>query len=183
MPGLFNVENSIAAASAAWLSGSSDDEIRFGINSFQGVKRRFDHRINRPGFLYIDDYAHHPEELKACIGSVRALYPHRHITGIFQPHLFTRTRDFAAGFAESLSLLDRVILLDIYPARELPIEGVNSAMLLKNIKSADKCLSTKHEVLSLLKEIKPDILLTLGAGDIDQLVPEIELLFSKKQIQ
>jgi len=183
LPGLFNVENSIAAASAAWLSGSSADEIRYGINSFQGVKRRFDHRINRPGFLYIDDYAHHPEELKACISSVRALYPHRHITGIFQPHLFTRTRDFAAGFAESLSLLDRVILLDIYPARELPIEGVTSAMLLGNIRVTDKRLCSIEEIPGILKEISPDILLTLGAGDIDQLVPQIELIFNKKQIQ
>ncbi len=183
LPGLFNVENSIAAASAAWLTGSSSDEIRTGINTFQGVKRRFDHRINRPGFLYIDDYAHHPEELKACIGSVRALYPYRHITGIFQPHLYTRTRDFADGFAESLSMLDRVILLDIYPARELPIDGVSSSMLLDKIKAADKQLCSKDEVLQLLLKISPDILLTLGAGDIDQLVPEIEKLFTKEQVR
>ncbi len=182
LPGLFNVENSIAAASAAWLSGSQSDEIRLGINTFQGVKRRFDHRISRPGFLYIDDYAHHPEELKACISSVRALYPHRHITGIFQPHLYTRTRDFAEDFARSLSLLDRVILLEIYPARELPIEGVSSAMLLDKIQVADKHLCSKQDVLKLLLEVKPDILLTLGAGDIDQLVPEIEKLFTKEQV-
>ncbi|NTW23120.1 MAG: UDP-N-acetylmuramate--L-alanine ligase [Lentimicrobium sp.] len=181
LPGLFNVENSIAAASAAWLAGCSAEEIRFGINTFEGVKRRFDLRINRPGFLYIDDYAHHPEELKACIGSVRALYPERHITGIFQPHLYTRTRDFAEGFASSLSMLDRVILLDIYPARELPIEGVSSAMLLKNITTPDKQLCTKSEALELLSRETPDILLTLGAGDIDQLVAEIEVLFSKKE--
>lgn len=183
LPGLFNVENSIAAASAAWLTGSSSDEIRTGINTFQGVKRRFDHRINRPGLLYIDDYAHHPEELKACIGSVRALYPHRHITGIFQPHLYTRTRDFADGFAESLSMLDRVILLEIYPARELPIEGVSSSMLLDKIKAADKELCSKEEVLQLLSKFSPDVLLTLGAGDIDQLVPEIEKLFTKEQVR
>jgi UDP-N-acetylmuramate--alanine ligase len=183
LPGLFNVENSIAAASAAWLTGSSSNEIRLGINTFLGVKRRFDIRINRPGFLYIDDYAHHPEELNACIGSVRALYPNRHITGIFQPHLYTRTRDFAKGFAESLSMLDRVILLDIYPARELPIEGVSSAMLLDKIKVTDKQLCSKEEVLQLLPKISPDILLTLGAGDIDQLVPEIGKLFTKKHVQ
>lgn len=183
LPGLFNVENSIAAASAAWLNGSSSEEIRAGINTFQGVKRRFDIRINRPGFLYIDDYAHHPEELKACISSVMALYPNRHITCIFQPHLYTRTRDFADGFAESLSMPDRVILLDIYPARELPIEDVSSSMLLDKIKVADKQLCSKDEVLQLLSEISPDILLTLGAGDIDQLVPEIEKIFTKKQVQ
>jgi len=181
LPGMFNVENSIAAAAAAWLAGSSAPEIRKGINTFEGVKRRFDFRINRPGFLYIDDYAHHPEELKACIGSVRALYPERKITGIFQPHLFTRTRDFATGFSESLSLLDKVILLDIYPARELPIKGVTSAMLLKMIKTTDKHLCTKEEALSMLGNSRPDILLTLGAGDIDQMVPQIEQLFSKKE--
>ncbi|MFH1121444.1 MAG: UDP-N-acetylmuramate--L-alanine ligase [Bacteroidota bacterium] len=179
LPGLFNVENSIAAASAAWLSGSTTDEIRNGINTFQGVKRRFDFRINRPGLLYIDDYAHHPEELKACISSVKALYPHRHITGIFQPHLYTRTRDFADEFAESLSMLDKVILLEIYPARERPIEGVTSAMLLKKIMVADKHLCPKNEVLKMLENFRPDVLLTLGAGDIDQLVPQIEQLFSK----
>lgn len=181
LPGMFNVENSIAAAAAAWLAGSSADEIIKGINTFEGVKRRFDFRINRPGLLYIDDYAHHPEELKACIGSVRALYPERKITGIFQPHLYTRTRDFATGFSESLSMLDKVILLDIYPARELPIEGVTSAMLLKMIKTTDKHLCTKNEALHLLEHSKPDILLTLGAGDIDQMVPQIEQLFSKKE--
>lgn len=181
LPGLFNVENSIAAAAAAWLAGCSDEEIRYGINTFEGVKRRFDHRINKPGLLYIDDYAHHPEELKACISSVKALYPRRHITGIFQPHLYTRTRDFAEEFANSLSMLDRVILLDIYPARELPIAGISSEMLLKNITVPDKQLCTKAEALALLSKITPDILLTLGAGDIDQLVAEIEELFSNKE--
>lgn len=177
LPGLFNVENSIAAAAAAWLCGASNEEIIKGINTFKGVKRRFDHRINQSGLLYIDDYAHHPEELKACIGAVRAMYPHRHITGIFQPHLYTRTRDFAAGFAQSLSLLDKVMLLNIYPARELPIEGVDSELILKNITTTDKMLCSKQDVMKELSEHKPDILLTLGAGDIDLMVADIEKLF------
>ena len=179
LPGLFNVENSIAASAAAWLSGADEDEIRKGINSFEGVKRRFDIRINTPGILYIDDYAHHPEELSACIGAVRKLYPGRHITGIFQPHLFSRTRDFAEGFSKSLSMLDRVILLEIYPAREKPIEGVNSEMLLKGIESKEKFLCGREEALLLISQNQPDILLTLGAGDIDQLVAPIEELFTK----
>lgn len=177
LPGLFNVENSVAAAAAAWSAGVSNDEIVKAINSFKGVRRRFDHVVEKPDLLYIDDYAHHPEELKACITSVRKLYPSREITGIFQPHLYTRTRDFAEGFAESLSLLDRLILLDIYPARELPIEGVTSAMLLNMIPLKEKRLIPKNKVIDYLKTIKPDILLTLGAGDIDQLVPMIEQLY------
>jgi UDP-N-acetylmuramate--alanine ligase len=177
LPGLFNVENSVAAASAAWLAGVSDNEIVDAVNSFLGVKRRFDHRVVKDDILYIDDYAHHPEELKACISSVRKLYPLRKITGIFQPHLYTRTRDFASGFAESLSLLDNLILLDIYPARELPIEGVTSQMLLELTPIENKILLKKEEVADYLTHHRPDILLTLGAGDIDQLVPVIEQIF------
>jgi UDP-N-acetylmuramate--alanine ligase len=180
LSGLFNVENSIACAAAAWLSGATADEIREGIRTFKGVKRRFDIRISRPGLLYMDDYAHHPQELNACINSVRNLYPGRHITGIFQPHLYTRTRDFADGFSESLSLLDRVILLDIYPAREIPIEGVTSAMLLEKITSPEKSVCSRQQVMQKLTEKQPDILLTLGAGDIDQMVAPIEELFTKK---
>lgn len=177
-PGFFNVENSIAAAAAAWVCGIEPDLIRKGINTFAGVKRRFDHRIIQPGFLYIDDYAHHPEELKACITSVRALYPERKITGIFQPHLYTRTRDFAQGFAESLSLLDELVLLDIYPAREKPIDGISSSMLLDLITIDLKTVKSKEQTINWLRNYKPDILLTLGAGDIDQLVPEIEKIFN-----
>lgn len=174
LPGMFNVENSIAAAAAAWLSGVEESVIRDSIGSFSGVKRRFDIRLNRQGILYIDDYAHHPEELKACITSVKMLFPGRHITGVFQPHLFTRTRDFAKGFSESLSLLDRAILLDIYPAREKPIEGVTSAMLLPDIASKEKLLISKESLIGKIKNLDLDILLTLGAGDIDQLVEPIE---------
>jgi len=178
LPGLFNVENAVAAASAAYLYGIDQKVIVDAVNSFKGVKRRFDHRIERNDFLYIDDYAHHPEELRACISSVRKLYPERKITGIFQPHLYTRTRDFAQDFAVSLSLLDSLILLDIYPAREKPIEGVTSQMLLDLTPIKKKLLLSKEETLTYLKEHKPDILLTLGAGDIDNLVPKIEEIFN-----
>lgn len=177
LPGLFNVENCIAAAAAAWLSGTKPLDIIKGINTFMGVKRRFDHRVIKPDFLYIDDYAHHPEELKACITSVRKLYPGKKITGIFQPHLYTRTRDFAEGFASSLSLLDQLILLDIYPAREKPIAGVTSQMLLDMTPIDNKMLLSKEQAIAYIKNHKPDILLTLGAGDIDKLVTEIEKLF------
>lgn len=177
LPGLFNVENCIAASAAAWLSGIKPEDIIKGINTFMGVKRRFDHRVVKPDFLYIDDYAHHPAELKACITSVRKLYPGRKITGIFQPHLYTRTRDFAEEFASSLSLLDQLILLDIYPAREKPIAGVTSQMLLDMTPIEDKMVLSKEQAIVFIKNHKPDILLTLGAGDIDKLVTEIEKLF------
>jgi UDP-N-acetylmuramate--alanine ligase len=174
LPGLFNVENAIAASAAAWLAGATKEEIRKGLLSFSGVHRRFDMRINREDLIYIDDYAHHPEELKACINSVRHLYPDKKITGVFQPHLFTRTRDFADEFARSLELLDEVILLEIYPARELPIEGINSQMLLNKINKTSKYVCKNEELIELLKSLKPELLLTLGAGDIDQFVKPIE---------
>jgi UDP-N-acetylmuramate--alanine ligase len=174
LPGLFNVENAIAASAAAWLAGATKEEIRQGLLSFSGVHRRFDMRINREDLIYIDDYAHHPEELKACINSVRHLYPDKKITGVFQPHLFSRTRDFADAFARSLELLDEVILLEIYPAREQPIEGIDSQMLLNKINKASKYVCKNDELIDLLKTLKPELLLTLGAGDIDQFVKPIE---------
>ena len=174
LPGLFNVENAIAASAAAWLAGATTDEIRRGLLTFEGVNRRFDMRINRKDLIYIDDYAHHPEELKACINSVKHLYPDKKITGVFQPHLFTRTRDFADYFARSLELLDEIILLEIYPARELPIEGIDSQMLLNKINKSSKRVCQNDELIPLLKTLKPELLLTLGAGDIDQFVKPIE---------
>jgi UDP-N-acetylmuramate--alanine ligase len=173
-PGLFNVENAIAASAAAWLAGATKEEIRRGLLSFSGVNRRFDIRINREDLIYIDDYAHHPEELKACINSVRHLYPEKKITGVFQPHLFSRTRDFADDFAHSLELLDEVILLEIYPAREQPIEGIDSQMLLDKINKTTKRLCRNDDLIETLKTLKPELLLTLGAGDIDQFVGPIE---------
>ena len=174
LPGLFNVENSIAASAAAWLAGAKTEEIRKGLLSFTGVHRRFDTRINRKDLIYIDDYAHHPEEIKACINSVRHLYPDKEITGVFQPHLFSRTRDFADDFARSLELLDVIILLEIYPAREQPIEGINSQMLLNKINKSAKYVCQNDKLIELLKSLKPELLLTLGAGDIDQFVKLIE---------
>ncbi len=129
--------------------------------------------INRPGLVYIDDYAHHPRELDACIQSVRKIYPDRKITGIFQPHLYSRTRDFADGFARSLSRLDTLILLDIYPAREEPVKGVDSRLIFERVEMADKVLIEKEQLLRVLEERQPEVLLTLGAGDIDQFVEPI----------
>jgi UDP-N-acetylmuramate--alanine ligase len=179
LPGSHNVENSVAAYVVAKNMGVTDEAIRNAFASFRGVKRRFEYQIKNDSLVYIDDYAHHPEELKACILSVRELYPSKKITGVFQPHLYTRTRDFAKDFARSLSLLDEVILLDIYPARELPIEGVSSAMLLENITAPVKMLSTKEVLVDELSKRKPEVLLTMGAGDIDTLVLPIKNALSK----
>ncbi len=173
IPGFHNVENALVAIAIAVDHGATEDQIRAGVKSFRGVKRRFEIHSAVPGHIYIDDYAHHPEEIKACLSSVRAMYPSQRLTVIFQPHLFTRTRDFARGFSESLSLADEVVLLDIYPARELPIEGVTSAMLMDGIQAGKKVLIGKAQVMDYLKESQPEVLVTMGAGDIDRLVPGI----------
>lgn len=170
LPGLHNVENSIAAIAVACLINISESVIRESLKTFRGVKRRFDYQIKTEKLVFIDDYAHHPEELKACINSAKEMYPGKKITGIFQPHLFTRTRDFADEFAKSLDLLDECILMEIYPARELPIEGVNSKMLLEKMKSTNKSICQKNELLEEISKRKLDVLLTLGAGDIDTFV-------------
>jgi UDP-N-acetylmuramate--alanine ligase len=180
LPGLHNVENSIAAVAVAQALGVKADKIREALRSFQGVKRRFDYRVKKPTIVYIDDYAHHPEELKAAIGAAKQLYPDKKVTGIFQPHLFTRTRDFADGFAESLDLLDECILLDIYPARELPIEGVTSQMLLDKMRSKQKHLVKKENLLEFLEKRPLEVLLTMGAGDIDKFVQPIEEMLKKR---
>ena len=172
-PGILNVENGVAAAAAASLAGVSPDEIARGLEIYAGVKRRFEIRYRGKKNLYIDDYAHHPAELKAFISSVRLLFPAQKITGIFQPHLYTRTRDFAEEFARSLDLLDIAFLLPIYPARELPIEGVSSELILQFMTLADKRLIHKSDIHRLLWQEKPEILLTMGAGDIDLLAEEI----------
>lgn len=180
LPGLHNVENSIAAVAVAQQLGVKADKIKEALRSFQGVKRRFDYRVKSSKLVYVDDYAHHPEELKAAIGAAKQLYPDRKVTGIFQPHLFSRTRDFADGFAESLDLLDECILLDIYPARELPIEGVTSQMLLDKMKSEQKHLVKKENLLEFLKSKPLEVLLTMGAGDIDKFVQPIEEMLKKR---
>ena len=180
LPGIFNLENAVAASAVAWILGVPEPVLKTALSSYRGVKRRFDFQILREDLIYIDDYAHHPEELRACIQAVKDLYPGREITGVFQPHLYTRTRDLADGFAESLGMLDRLYLLDIYPAREKPIPGVTSAMLLDRIRIANKELVEKSRLIEVLKENRPRVLLTLGAGDIDQLVAPIAEAFGKE---
>lgn len=173
LPGIHNCENAVAVCAMGIEFGLSREEIVNGLRSFKGVKRRFEYRLRFENLVYIDDYAHHPTEIKALIDSVRMLYPTRHITGIFQPHLFSRTRDFMPGFISELSKLDKVILLPIYPAREEPMEGVTSDALLKEI-TADKQLLTPAEVLEWSKHITSGVILTIGAGDIDRIVPKLE---------
>lgn len=171
--GLMNVENAVAACAIALHSGVSEDKLGAALLSFYGINRRFDLQYKSDKIVYIDDYAHHPEEIRALVKSARSVYPGRKITGIFQPHLYSRTLDFADGFADSLSQLDEVILLDIYPAREKPIEGVTSALIFDKIKHASKQLCLKTEIPAALANRTLDVLLTIGAGDIDQLVGPI----------
>ena len=173
MHGFHNVENILPAISIALNSGLSESVIREGVSTYKGVKRRFEIWIQEDSKVFIDDYAHHPEEIRAFLSSVKAMYPERKLTAIFQPHLYTRTRDFADGFSESLSLADEVVLLEIYPARELPIEGVTASMLLEGITSAKKSLQTKEGILDYLEKNNPEVLVTIGAGDIDRLVSPI----------
>lgn len=181
IPGQHNVENAVAASAAALLQGVGAEELREALKSFLGVKRRFEYIIRRNDFVLIDDYAHHPEELRACIQSVRQLFPGKKLTAVFQPHLYSRTKDFADGFAKSLSMVDRLILLDIYPARELPLPGVTSDMILEKVTIVDKTLSSKEDLLLNLEAEKCDVLLMVGAGDIDQLVDPVKELFERKK--
>lgn len=170
LPGLHNIENAVAAIEVALHLGIEPDKIKNALASFRGVKRRFEYILKEPKHIYIDDYAHHPEELRACIQAVKTLYPDNKLTTIFQPHLFTRTRDFAEGFSEVLSMTDELIMLDIYPARELPIEGVSSAMILDKVSIDAKQILSKEQTLDYIRAKKPELLLTVGAGDIDTLI-------------
>jgi UDP-N-acetylmuramate--alanine ligase len=180
VPMKVNIENSIAAMALALLNGVTADEMRNAMKTFAGVERRFDLKIKTDTTIYLDDYAHHPEELKNSILSVRELYRGRKITGIFQPHLYTRTHDFAVEFARALSLLDELILLDIYPAREEPIPGVTSQIIFDKVTIRDKILCRKEELMKIIENRDFDILMTLGAGDIDRLVEPIrEKLITK----
>ncbi len=182
VPVKVNIENAVAAIAAAVLSGVKPDEVRAAMKTFGGAKRRFDFQLKTPNLVFIDDYAHHPQELTASIRSIRQLYPDRKVTGVFQPHLYTRTRDFADDFAQSLSLLDDVILLDIYPAREEPIPGITSGVIFDRITSKEKVLLKKAELLDFLENKELDVLVTLGAGDIEHLLPAIKQLLEKKSI-
>ena len=180
VPVRINVENGVAAIAAAWLHGVRPDEIRSAMATFPGAERRFDIRLRNDRVVLIDDYAHHPEELTRSILSVKELYTGRRITGIFQPHLYSRTRDFADEFARSLSLLDELILVDIYPAREEPIPGVTSEMILEHVTIADKRCCTKAELPDIIAAGTFDVVLILGAGDIDRLVEPIRQILAQR---
>lgn len=176
LPGRHNIENALAAIQAALILHVTAEKIKAALANFKGVKRRFEYIVKSENHIYIDDYAHHPEELKACITAVKTLYPNRKLTTVFQPHLFSRTRDFADGFAEALSMSDELLMLDIYPARELPMEGVHSEMILKKMSMKNHQLLTKQQVLDRVKNEQPELLLTVGAGDIDTLVEPLKHL-------
>ena len=180
LPGRFNLENAIAACAMAVETGISENDLKKALQSYSGVRRRFDFHIRTRDFVYIDDYAHHPAEINACIRAVKEIYPGKKITGVFQPHLFSRTRDFADQFARSLELLDKVILLEIYPAREKPIPGITSQMLLEKINLRDKILCTNENFLKELQTMHPEILLTMGAGDIDHWPEKIVRFYQQK---
>jgi UDP-N-acetylmuramate--alanine ligase len=177
LPGRHNIENALAAISAALKVGVSGEEIKKGLELFTGVKRRFEYVVRNADHVYIDDYAHHPEELKACFTAVRELYPGRKLTVIFQPHLFTRTRDFATEFAQVLSTVDDLVLLDIYPARELPISGINAEYLLDMVTIQDKKILNKTQVLGYIEAKNPGLLVTVGAGDIDTMVEPLKAIY------
>ncbi len=178
MPGFHNVENAVAAGAVSLAVGLTPEQIRDGLNSYRGVKRRFEYHLKTEQVVLIDDYAHHPTEVRAFLSSVKALYPDRELTVIFQPHLFSRTRDFADDFAESLSLADRVLLLDIYPARELPIAGVTSDIIFRNITSSHKQHVTKETLSAVVNSLNPALLVTIGAGDIDTFLPILKAQLS-----
>lgn len=173
VPGRHNVENATAAITLALEFGATAEGVKKGISDFRGVHRRFEFALKTAKHIVIDDYAHHPEELKAAISAARELYPSKKITGVFQPHLFSRTRDFADQFARSLEMLDTVILLEIYPAREKPIPGITSTMLLNKLTNSSKFLCAKEELVALLEKNNPEVTLMMGAGDIDRLVKPV----------
>ena len=178
VPGFHNMENAIAATVAALKAGLREEQIRAALLSFRGVKRRFEFIIRRPGLVYVDDYAHHPAEIDAFLRSVKAMYPGKKLTVIFQPHLYTRTRDFASDFARSLSLADELLMMDIYPARELPIEGVTADMIHQDVTSPVKIRTSKKDLLAKVGGLNIEVLATVGAGDIDTFVKPISDLLS-----
>ncbi len=179
-PGWVNAENSVAAAAACLVYGLEPEAVKAAIGTFEGVKRRLELHVNSPSLSYIDDYAHHPKELKSAISSIRDIFPGRKLTGIFQPHLFTRTRDFAEEFADALSGVDKLILLDIYPAREEPIPGVTSEIIFKDVTAPEKVLIKKEELMDYLSEEPLDVLATFGAGNIDRFVEPITKMLKER---
>ena len=180
-PGRVNAENSVAAAAVALTYGLDPEAVKHAIGTFLGVKRRLEVHVNKPGAAYVDDYAHHPAELAAAIASLRDIFPGRKITAVFQPHLYTRTRDFAAEFAESLSRVDKLILLPIYPAREEPIPGVTSGIILRDVTAPEKVLVEKEDLMAYLEHEPTDVLVTFGAGNIDRFIAPITDLIDKRR--
>ena len=180
IPGWINTENAIAASAIALIYGLEPERIRKALAAFEGVKRRFDIHLNTPSCSYIDDYAHHPKEISSAISSMRNIFPGRKLTAVFQPHLYTRTRDFAPEFAESLSMADKLILLDIYPAREEPIEGVTSEIIFDKVTLEDKVLITREQLMDYLQKEPVDILVTFGAGNIDRFISPITEMLKKR---
>ena len=181
IPGWINVENAVAASAIALTYGLAPEKVSHALGTFQGVKRRFDIHVNRPGCSYIDDYAHHPKEIAAAISSMRDIFPGRKLTAIFQPHLYTRTRDFADEFAEALSNVDKLIMLDIYPAREEPIPGVTSEIIFDNVTAPEKVIMVKEELMDYLKDEPIDTLITFGAGNIDRFIGPITEMLCQRQ--
>lgn len=179
LPGIHNAENAVAVAVMCKELGLSESEIRSGLQGFKGVKRRFEYQVRTEKLIYIDDYAHHPTEIAALVSSIRLLYPDKKVTGIFQPHLFSRTRDFEEGFVNELSKLDEAVVMPIYPAREEPIPGVTSDELVRKI-GKNASLKTPEEVLEFADSIEEGVVLTIGAGDIDRIVPEMKKILEKK---
>lgn len=180
LPGTHNAENALACIALLTQLGMNESEIRHGLATFLGVKRRFEYQIRTSNLVFIDDYAHHPTEIKALIDAVKRLYPNKKITGIFQPHLFSRTRDFFNGFAEQLSRLDQVVLMPVYPAREEPIEGVTSDALLKKIDAKNKMLLSSDEVVGFIANNENEVVLTIGAGDIDRIIEPLKIRLEQK---
>jgi UDP-N-acetylmuramate--alanine ligase len=179
-----NIENAVGATAIGLTYGLDPEKIKAALASFIGVRRRFDIRLDTEDCVYIDDYAHHPQEIAASLTSIRGNFPGYRLTAIFQPHLFTRTRDFADGFAESLSSADRLILLDIYPAREEPIPGVTSEIIFNNITAPEKVLLKKEELMDYLKGLEPcgkEVFMTIGAGDIDRFVEPITEMLKERR--
>ena len=174
--GRHNVMNAMSAIMTCFQLHVDMKTVREGLAAFQGVQRRFDIRLKNDKVCYIDDYAHHPEEIKASLKAVRDIYPEKELTLIFQPHLFSRTRDFMNEFAEALSLADRLLLMEIYPAREKPIEGITSSVLLEKVSCKEKQICSKEELIDTIRKINPELIMTMGAGDIDRFVPQIETL-------
>lgn len=177
--GRHNVMNAMAAIIVSLQLGLDIRQIKEGLATFLGVQRRFDIRYRDEKVCYIDDYAHHPEEIKACLKAVREIYPKRKMTLVFQPHLFTRTRDFMDEFAEALSLADSLLLMEIYPAREKPLQGITSSELLKKVTCHEKQICQKDELIDTIKNLRPELIITMGAGDIDRFVPQIESMLKQ----